>query len=72
MKQFNRDIFDLNDIDLDRFSLESSPFAKFTPFKKKIKKYESMQIIVRGSAVDEGFGIYNITKQWLVVNYVKR
>jgi hypothetical protein len=72
MKQFNRDIFDLNDIDLDRLSLESSPFAKFTPFKKKIKKYESMQIIVRGSAVDEGFGIYNITKQWLPVNYVKR
>ena len=72
IKQFNRDIFDLDDVDLDRFSLESSPFAKFTPFKKKVKKYESLQIVVRGKALGEGFGIYNITKQWLPVNYVKR
>lgn len=72
IKEFNRDTFDLNDVDLDRFSLESSPFAKFMPFKKKIKKYESLQIIVRGNALDEGFGIYNITKQWLPVNFVKR
>lgn len=72
IKQFNRDIFDLNDIDLDRFSIDSSPFAKFTPFKKKIKKYESMQIIVKGSVINEGFGIYNLTKQWLAANYVKR
>lgn len=72
IKQFNRDIFDLNDVDLDRFSLESSPSAKFTPFKKKVKKYESLQIIVRGQALNEGFGIYNICKQWLAVNFVKR
>lgn len=72
IKQFNRDIFDLDDVDLNRFSLDSTPFAKFTPFKKKIKKYESLQIIVRGRALSEGFGIYNITKQWLAVNYVKR
>jgi hypothetical protein len=72
VKTFNRDIFDLNDVDLNRFSLESTPFAKFTPFKKKIKKYESMQIIVRGRALNEGFGIYNIAKQWLAVNHVKR
>ena len=72
IRQFNRDIFDLDDMDLDRFSLESSPFAKFTPFKKKVKKYESMQIVVRGKALGEGFGIYNMTKQWLPVNNVKR
>lgn len=70
--RFFRDIFDLNDINLDRISLESSPSAKFTPFRKKVKKYESMQILVKASAIDEGFGIYNIVKQWLPVNYVKR
>lgn len=72
IRKFNRDMFDLNDFDLTRFSIESSPHAKFTPFNKKIKKYESMQIIVRASAMNEAFGIYNITKQWLAVNYVKR
>ncbi len=72
IKNFNRDIFDLNDMDLDRFSLETSPFAKFTPFANKVKNYESLQIIVRGNAINEGFGIYNIVKQWRPVNYVKR
>lgn len=72
IQRFHRDIFDLNDFDLTRLSLESSPYAKFTPFKKKIKKYESMQMVVRASAMNEGFGIYNIIKQWVPVDYVKR
>lgn len=72
LKTFYRDIFDLENVDLDRFSLESSPYAKFTPFQKKVKKYQALQVVVRAKALREGFGIYNIVKQWLPVNYVKR
>lgn len=66
------DIFDWEDIDFARFTFNSADGAAFIPFKKKVKDYKTMRIWLRGSAKNEGFGIFNIVKKYTVNNEIKR
>lgn len=66
------DIFSFEDIDFERitFSTDESPQEIFV--NRKVKNYKRLQIIVRNSVPNEGFGIFQITKHFVTGNYAKR
>lgn len=66
------DIFDFNDIDFDRFTFNTNDSPQDIFFRKKVKKYKRLQIIVENDAVNEAFGILQIVKTYTVGNYAKR
>lgn len=66
------DIFDWEDIDFSRFTFKSDDGPQEIFFQKKIKNYKRMQIIIRNAEVDEGFGVYQITKHYVVGNFAKK
>ncbi len=72
LKTIYADIFDFNNIDFERISFYSSINARFFPFRKKIKKYQTMRFWIVCDALNEGFGIFNIVKKWIPINDVKR
>lgn len=70
--QDTMDIFDWEDIDFTRFTFEANDAPREILFNTKVKKYKRLQIIVKNDAVNEGFGIYGITKHYVVGNFAKR
>ena len=66
------DIFDWEDIDFGRFTFNANDGPQEVLFKKRCKKYKRLQIILRNDAVNEGFGVYGVTKHYTVGNYTKR
>lgn len=66
------DIFSWEDIDFSRFTFDSNDSAREIFFGTKVKKYKRLQIIIRNNAVNEGFGIFAITKNYVEGNYAKR
>ena len=66
------DIFDWEDIDFSRFTFNSDDGPQEIFFQKKIKNYKRLQIIIRNAEVDEGFGVYQITKHYVVGNFAKK
>lgn len=66
------DIFDWEDIDFTRFTFEANDAPREILFNTKVKKYKRLQIMVKNSAVNEGFGIFGITKHFVVGNFAKR
>ena len=65
-------ILDFTDIDFERvtFNTDDSPQEIF--LNRKVKNYKRLQLIARNSEVNEGFGIFQITKHFVVGNYAKR
>jgi hypothetical protein len=66
------DILDWDDIDFDRFTFNTNDSPQDIFFKKKVKKYKRLQIIVENDALNEGFGIVQIVKTFTVGNYAKK
>ena len=66
------DIFDWEDIDFSRFTFDANDAPREILFNTKVKKYKRLQILVKNSAVNEGFGIFGITKHFVVGNFAKR
>ena len=66
------DILDFSDIDFERitFNTDESPQEIF--LNCKVKNYKRLQIIVRNAELNEGFGIFQITKHYVTGNYAKR
>ena len=64
------DIFDWADIDFTRFTFSTDDSPQIVPFKKKVKKYKWIQIIVRSDGVNEGFGVYGIIVRYQKLNLV--
>ena len=66
------DILDFSDIDFDRitFNTDDSPQEIF--LNRKVKNYKRLQILVENDQVNEGFGIFQITKHFVTGNYAKR
>ena len=65
------DILDFNDIDFSRFTF--STLKNHTiPFKAKVKKFLYLQIILRGEAPNEGFGILTATLRYGLGGYAKK
>ena len=72
LKKGTMDILDWNDIDFDRFSFNTNDSPQDIFFKKKVKKYKRLQIIVENDALNEGFGVLQIVKTFTVGNYAKK
>lgn len=66
------DIFDWADIDFSRFTFNANDGPQEILFQAKVKKYKRLQIIIKNDAVNEGFGIFGITKHYIIGNYAKR
>jgi hypothetical protein len=66
------DILDWDDIDFERFTFNTNDSPQDIFFKKKVKKYKRLQIIVENNGVNEGFGILQIVKTFTVGNYAKK
>ena len=65
------DTFSFDDIDFDRFTFVSDDGPKEIHFNHKEKNYKRLQIIVRNAVLNEGFGVYQITKFFVVGNFAK-
>ena len=66
------DILDFTDIDFERFTFNTDESPQEIFLNRKVKNYKRLQIICRNSEVNEGFGIFQITKHYVVGNYAKR
>ena len=66
------DIFDWEDIDFSRFTFNASDAPQTITFRRKVKNYKRLQIVVRNDALNEGFGVYGIVKHYVAGNYAKR
>lgn len=66
------DIFDWEDIDFTRFTFNSNDAPREILFNTKVKKYKRLQIIVKNDSINEGFGIFGITKHFVIGNFAKR
>ena len=66
------DILDFTDIDFERFTFNTDDSPQEIFLNRKVKNYKRLQLIVRNSEPEEGFGIFQITKHFVVGNYAKR
>ncbi|MBQ9392396.1 MAG: hypothetical protein IJU18_00195 [Oscillospiraceae bacterium] len=70
--QRDMDILNFSDIDFERFTFNTDDSPQEIFLNRKVKNYKRLQLIVRNSEVNEGFGIFQITKHYVVGNYAKR
>lgn len=68
---FYADIFSWSPVDFDRFTFSSNETAQDDFFRKKVKKYKRLQIVVENTAIYEPFGILKITKTYTIGNFSK-
>ena len=66
------DILDFTDIDFSRFTLRTDTSPEEIPVSLELRGYKRLQIIVRNRPVNEGFGIFQITKHYVMGNYAKK
>ena len=66
------DIFDWEDIDFSRFTFNANDAPTEIPFRRKVKTYKRLQILVKNDAVNEGFGVYAIVKHYVTGNFAKK
>lgn len=66
------DIFDWEDIDFGRFTLNSNESPQEILFRHKVKGYKRLQILIRNSGLSEGFGIFEINKTFIAGDFAKR
>ncbi len=65
------DIYSWVNLDFQRLTFNSSNSPQEIFFNSKIKNYRSLQIIIANENLNEGFGIYNITKHYVVGGFGK-
>lgn len=65
------DIFSWEDIDFTRFTFFSNDAPQVVPFNSKVKKYKTMQLIIKNDALNEAFGIFGIIKRYTIVTSVR-
>ena len=66
------DIFDWGDIDFERFTFNSNDAPSEIPFNRKVKNYKRLQFVIVNDTVNEGFGVYGITKHFVTGNFAKK
>lgn len=69
--QATMDIFSWADVDFDRFTFNTDESPQEIFFNRKLKNYKRLQIVIRNGEVNEGFGVYQITKHFVLGNYAK-
>lgn len=71
VSQSTMDIFDWADIDFERFTFNTDDSPDEVFFNRKLKNYKRLQIIIRNNELNEGFGVFQITKHFVVGNFAK-
>ena len=72
IREGTMDIFDWEDIDFERFTFNANDAPQDIMLKKKIKKYKRLQFIIQNDVVNEGFGVFQISKAYTVLGLAKR
>lgn len=67
-----KDIFSWEDIDFNRFTFNSNDAAQDIYLNTKVKHYKRLQFTVVNDAINEGFGIFQIVKNYTVDKLAKR
>lgn len=65
------DIDNWEDIDFSRFTFVANKAPRDLFFRKKMKKYKRLKIILKNNQLDEGFGVQEIFKTYLFTRYAK-
>lgn len=65
------DVFNFWDIDFSRFSFVTTDSPQVVPFNSKVKKYKTLQLIVRSEGVNEAFGVFGIIKRYTIGTSVR-
>lgn len=65
------DRFSFADVDYSRFSFSTTDTQEII-FKKKIKKFKFIQLILKGKALNQGAGVYVVALLWAVNDYAKK
>ncbi len=61
------DIFSWEDIDFSRFTFNTNEAPQEIPFPRRAaKRYRRLQILVKNDAANEGFGVYEIVKHYVL------
>lgn len=63
--------FNFNDIDFNAFTFNTLDTPQIVPLNSKVRKYKTMQVIVKNDRVNQGFGVFQIIKRFRIMNYVK-
>ena len=66
------DILNFEDIDFERFTFNTDDSPQEIFLNRKVKNYKRLQLIVRNGEPNEGFGVFQITKHFVIGNYAKR
>ncbi|BDF57513.1 hypothetical protein CE91St36_03300 [Christensenellaceae bacterium] len=65
-------IFDFDNVDFDNFNFGMLPNPLFVPARKKKRKAKMWQMIVKNSAVNSAFGLYEIRVNYELCGFIKR
>ena len=65
------DIFSWLDIDFSRFTFNSNDSPQVIPFNAKVKKYKTLQMIVRNDGLNESFGVFGLIKRYTIGTFVR-
>lgn len=68
----NNMFFDFDIVDFNRINFDTNDGPRDVMIKKKIKKYKRLQFVIKNDEVNEGFGIYQIAKNYIVLGLAKR
>jgi hypothetical protein len=71
VKTGETDVFDFGSVDFSEFSFSTQDAPEIIPLGVKVKKYKTLQIIVRNNELNEGFGVYGIIKRFMYGGFVK-
>ena len=66
------DILTWEDLDFERFTFSTDDSPQEIFFNRKVKNYKRLQIVVRNDQLNEGFGIFQITKHYVIGNFARR
>jgi hypothetical protein len=66
------DVFDWENIDFRRITFIGGHTPRDDFFRKKMKKYKRLKIILVNDELNEGFGVMEIFKTYLVTRFAKK
>lgn len=64
-------VFDWENIDFENLSFNTLDTPQVMAFRKRQRRYKTLQILVKNEGVNQGFGIYGIIKRYRRAGYVK-
>ncbi|MBE6070212.1 MAG: hypothetical protein E7211_21350 [Clostridium lundense] len=65
------DVFSWEDLDFARFTFNANDAPTEIPFRRRVKNYRRLQILIKNDAVNEGFGVYGVVKHYVTGNFAK-